>query len=61
VTDLTSQNRLEMWGRRQFLGVAAGTLAAAELAPGRSAGARLFAHRAGDLENRLGLVLVNSG
>ena len=41
--------------------IAAGTLAAAELAPGRSASARLFAHRSGDLENRLGVVLVNSG
>src|ERR1700684_188101 len=42
---MTSQNRLEILGRRQFLGVAAGTLAAAELALGRSARAGLVVDR----------------
>jgi pimeloyl-ACP methyl ester carboxylesterase len=43
---MTGQNRLEILGRRQFLGVAVGTLAAAELALGRSASAGLVVDRA---------------
>jgi pimeloyl-ACP methyl ester carboxylesterase len=42
---MTGQNRLEILGRRQFLGVAVGTLAAAELALGRSASAGLVVDR----------------
>jgi pimeloyl-ACP methyl ester carboxylesterase len=42
---MTGQNRLKILGRRQFLGVAAGTLAAAELALGRSASAGLVMDR----------------
>jgi pimeloyl-ACP methyl ester carboxylesterase len=42
---MSSQNRPEILGRRQFLGVAAGTLAAAELALGRSASAGLVVDR----------------
>jgi pimeloyl-ACP methyl ester carboxylesterase len=42
---MTGQNRLKILGRRQFLGVAVGTLAAAELALGRSASAGLVVDR----------------
>jgi hypothetical protein len=58
---MTGQNRLEMLGRRQFLGLLPepwrrrNSRQAALQAPAS------FAHRSGDLENRLGVVLVNSG